>query len=219
VRIARAGNARSRESQEETMKRATVGAIGPLVAVSLLMGCAATQVTSIWKDEAFQKKPHKVLTVAILKSNTNRLVLEDEFALALKQRGLDAIAGHTVLSEDEPVNKDAVAASLREKGFDTLLLVRLVDQRSQQTYVPGAAYPAGATWPGYYGAGYNMMYTPGYVVEDKFAIAETNVYDVDTEKLIWTAATETWIKSSERKLIQEYVGLMIKELQKGGVVP
>jgi hypothetical protein len=55
-------------------------------------------------------------------------------------------------------------------------------------------------------------------VEDKFAIAETNVYDVATEKLIWTAGTETWIKSSEPKLIQEYVGLMMKELQKGGVV-
>lgn len=201
------------------MKRATVGVIVPLIAVVLLIGCAATKVTSVWKDETYQKKPHKVLAVAILKSNTNRLVLEDEFARQLKQRGLDATAGHTVLSGDEPVDKDVLATSLREKGFDTLLVVRLVDQRSQQTYVPGAAYPVGATWPGYYGAGYNMIYSPGYVVEDQFAIAEANLYDVETEKLIWTAATETWIKSSDRKLIEEYVGRIMNEMQQGGVVP
>ncbi|MFZ5876587.1 MAG: hypothetical protein ACOYXU_09275 [Nitrospirota bacterium] len=200
------------------MNRVAVATIAPLIAVSVLMGCAATKMTSMWKDEAYKKQPRKVLAVAILKSNTNRLVLEDEFTAQLKQRGLDATAGHTVLSDKEPVNKETVAAALRDKGFDTLLLVRLVDQRSQQTYVPGAAYPVGATWPGYYGVGYNTMYTPGYVVEDKFAIAETNMYDVETEKLIWTAATETWIKSSERKLIDEYVGLMMHELEKSGIV-
>jgi hypothetical protein len=199
------------------MNRITAYAVGPLTTL-MLIGCAATEVTSVWKDETYKKKPQKVLTVAILKSTTNRMVLEDEFALQLKKKGLDATAGHKVLPDEEPANKDALAATLKENGFDTLFLVRLVDQRSQQTYVPGSAYPAGATWPGYYGAGYNMMYTPGYVVEDKFAIAETNVYDVATEKLIWTAGTETWIKSSEPKLIQEYVGLMMKELQKGGVV-
>jgi hypothetical protein len=175
-------------------------------------------MTSTWKDEAYKKKPQKVLTVAILKSNTNRLVLEDEFTLQLKQRGLDATAGHTVLSEKEPVDKEALATSLREKGFDGLLVIRLVDQRSQQTYVPGAAYPVGATWPGYYGGGYNTMYSPGYVVEDRFAIAEANLYDVETEKLIWTAASETWIKASEQKLIKEYVGLMMNELEKAGMV-
>jgi hypothetical protein len=200
------------------MNRTALTTIAPLIALSVLMGCAATKVTSTWKDEAYQKKPHKVLTVAILKSNTNRLTLEDEFALQLKQRGLDVAAGHNVLSPKEPPTKDTLAAALRENGYDTLLLVRLLDQRSQQTYVPGAAYPVGGAWPGYYGAGYNTMYTPGYVVEDKFAIAEANLYDVATEKLIWTAATETWINSAEPKLIKEYVGLMIRELEKGGMV-
>jgi len=199
------------------MNRGRAYTVVPLITL-MLIGCAATEIKTVWKDETYKKKPQKVLTVAILKSTTNRMVLEDEFAVQLKQKGLDATAGHTVLSGDEPADKEALAALLKEKGFDTLILVRLVDQRSQQTYVPGAAYPAGATWPGYYGAGYSTMYTPGYVVEDKFAIAETNVYDVDTEKLVWTASTETWIKSSEPKLIQEYVGLMMKELQKGGVV-
>jgi hypothetical protein len=200
------------------MNRSALATIAPLMALSVLMGCAATKTTSTWKDEAYTKKPHKVMTVAILKSNTNRLVLEDEFTRQLKQKGLDATAGHTVMSEKEPADKEKVAAALREKGFDTLLVVRLVDQRSQQTYVPGAAYPTGSTWSGYYGAGYNTMYTPGYVVEDKFAIAEANLFDVETEKLIWTAATETWIKSEDRKLIDEYVGMMLHEMEKAGVV-
>ncbi len=200
------------------MNKTALATIAPLIVLSVLMGCAATKVTSTWKDEAYKKKPQKVLTVAILKSNTNRLVLEDEFTVQLKQKGLDATAGHTVLSEKEPATKETLAATLRETGFDALLVVRLVDQRSQQTYVPGAVYPAGATWPGAYGAGYNTMYAPGYVVEDKFAIAEANLYDVETEKLIWTAATETWINAAERKLLQEYVGLMMHEMQEAGIV-
>lgn len=199
------------------MKNAATYAV--VLLTTLALGCAATEVKSVWKDDAYAKNPHKILAAAILKSTTNRLVVEEEFALQLKQRGLDAVAGHTVLSGDEVATKEALAEALKANGFDSLLLVRLVDKRSQQTYVPGAAYPVGATWPGYYGAGYGMMHTPGYVVEDQFAIAEANLYDVDSEKLVWTAATETWLKSSERKLIREYVDRIITEMQKGGIVP
>jgi hypothetical protein len=57
------------------------------------------------------------------------------------------------------------------------------------------------------------------MVEDKFAIAETSLYDVATEKLIRTATSETLISESDQKLMNAYVNVMMDSLRKNKLVP
>jgi hypothetical protein len=196
------------------MKRSRVGAIGFLIAVLLLVGCTATQVKSVWKDMNYEGKPHKILTVAILKSQTNRQMLEDEFTRQLNKKGLDATASHTAFPNSEVISKEALAAFLKDKGFDTLLLVRLVGQKTQLTYVPGIS----GGWPGYYGASYNIVSSPGYTVEDRIAMAEAKLFDVKTEKLIWSAESDTMLHEVNQELIADYVAQIMEQMKMGGLL-
>lgn len=210
------------------MQRALSRHIVVLAAVALLASCATTEVTAFWKDESYGKQPQKVLVQAMLKKPTNRRIVEDEFVRHFQYRGIAAVPAYTVFPGEELATKEAIAEQLRAGGFDTLLLLRLVGEKEERRVVPGTvthqpAYPPMAPryggWGGYYGSGYTTVYSPSYSVMDQYAVAETSLYDVATEKLIWTATSETWVSEADQKLIKTYVNVMMDSLRKNKLVP
>jgi len=56
------------------------------------------------------------------------------------------------------------------------------------------------------------VFTPGYTVEDEYALMETNLYDAGNGKLIWSAASETEMLGSDQELIKTYIGVMVKAM-------
>ena len=194
-----------------------------IAAVMVITACATTRLSSVWKDPSYQGKPKKVLVYAILKNPGNRRLIEDEFTAHLKYRGIDAVPGYSVFPGDELVKKEAMEEKLKEQGFDTLLLTRLTGEKKEQVQVPGTmAYqpaPYYNNWGSYYNSGYTSVYTPSRTVEQQYALAETNLYNVSTEKLLFTATSETWVGPNIQSLIKEYAALVMKEMQKNKIVP
>jgi len=180
--------------------------------------CATTTVKAVWKDEAYQARPKKVLVIALFKNQSLRRMVEDEFTNYLKYRGTDAAAGYGVLPGNELPAKEAVAEQIKAKGFDALLLTRLIDSRTETRIVTGSM---SHTMPmrGYYGYGYSAVYSPDYQVEDRYATVESSLYDAATEKLIWTATSETWMSEGDQKLAKTYVAVMMESLRKQKIVP
>lgn len=191
-----------------------------------MVACATTDLNAVWKDESYKSQPKKVLVIAMFKNQTVRRLVEDEFRNHLKYRGTDAAVGYDVFPGSELPTKETVADLVKAKGFDALLLTRLVDTRTETRTVPGsAAYapapysPYGVPMRGYYGTGYTTVYSPAYQVEDRFATVESSLYDVATEKLIWTAMSDTWLSEGEQKLAKTYVSVMMESLRKQKLFP
>jgi len=183
----------------------------------LLSSCATTIVTAVWKDESFTGPVKKMAVIGIFKTPAIRNSFEDEFSRQLRTHGVEAVPGYTVIPVDDQSDKDIVASKLRNLGTDYVLVTRLVDKRTVQTYVPGQAYVV----PGYYrswGGYYQYAYTPGYMVQDVYAYAETNIYDVKNDKLIWSARSETEISGVNQELIQSFVKIMIDRLSADAVI-
>ena len=181
-----------------------------VLALLLLPSCATTQLTSVWRDEAYQVQPRKILVIGILKTPGNRRILEDEMVKQLKARGTDAVAGYTVLPEQIEANRETIAATMNEIGADAVLISRPVDKKSVTTYVPGTPQMG---YPGYAGGWHSYYtYSPGYVVQDEYAVAETNLYDLKTDKLIWTAVSETWINDKNEGLIRSFAKVIVDSL-------
>ena len=207
-----------------------------MMAVALLAACATTKVTAVWKDGSYQGKPSKVFVYAMLKEQTNRRIAEDEFVNHFKFRGIVAVPSYTVFPGDELVKKEVLDENLKARGFDTLLLTQLTGSRKEQVQVPGTViyqpmYPSMyqpqpyvQTWPGYYNrgyynGGYTTVYSPSYTTEEEYAMAEAHLYDVATEKLIWTAVTETKIGGNNEKMIKTYVAVIMEEMRKQKLLP
>ncbi len=209
------------------MKRLIVVLIVIAAAAVLIASCATTEVTSVWKDESYHGKPHKVLVQAVLKKPVNRRIVEDEFVRRFRSSGIEAMAAYRVLPGEELATEKALAQQLKAGGFDTLLLMRLTGTKEEQHIVPGTVtqqpvYPAAPQyggWPGYYGTGYTAVYSPAYTVEERYAVAETSLYDTHTEKLIWTATSETLISGNSQEQIKAYVRVMMDSLRKNKVIP
>lgn len=189
--------------------------------VTVLAGCATTQITATWKEPTYQGPPRKTMVIGMAKQPVNRRVFEDEFVRQLKLRGTDAFASYTVLPETLESDHAAINTVVLKLGADTMLISRLESEKTKRTYIPGSyeSMPGYyGRWSHYYGYGYNAMYTPGYVAEEEYAIAETNLYDVKGDKLLWSAASETVIKGSDQDLIKTYIQVMVDAMVKQGVL-
>ena len=186
-----------------------------LVGALLAAACATTQLNSVWKDPSYQARPGKFVVIGVAKNAQIRRLFEDEFVQQLKERGTDAVASYTFLPDTQQNDQKAVAAKVKELGADAVLVTRLVKKETVKVYVPGTTYvppPYYGTWPAYYGYGYNIVQTPGYVAEDEYAVIETNLYETGNDKLVWTALSETLIGGSNQKLIKTYIDVMVKAL-------
>ena len=192
-----------------------------VAAALVLASCSSTRVTSDWADQSYQKKPGKVMVVALAQQNADLRLVEDEFVNQLKSSGVDAVPSYAVLPDTAQRDKTAVEAKARELGADAVLVTRLVDRKTEREYVPGTPYgpgPYGGYYGGYYGA-HPGGYSPGYVTEREYGIADANLYDVTTGKPVWSAVTETEMHGNNRKEIRSFVDQVVKDLKKKDMIP
>jgi len=191
------------------------------VVAALLVACASTQVTAVWKDPAYQGSPNKIMVIGVAKNPLNRRLFEDEFVLQLKTKGVEALASYTVLSDKQQDDQAAIAEKVAELGADSLLITRMVSKKVVRVYVPGSPYYPPyyyGTWPDYYGYGYRYLYAPSYVSEDEYAVIETNLYEAGNDRLIWAASSETGLADSDIQLIKGYIGVMVNAMVENGLL-
>ncbi len=193
-----------------------------LLATLFLASCSTvTRPSATWMDPAYQSHPARIMVIGVAKSALNRRLFEDEFASRLRAHGVEAIASHTVLSDELQEDRKAIADKVAELGADTVLITRLASRKTVQNYVPGMVYYPPArygTWPDYYGYGYAAIYLPGYVAEQELAVIETNLYDASSDKLIWASTTELGTRGSIPGRIREYIGIVIKAMVAQGLL-
>jgi len=182
-----------------------------LIMLFLLSSCATTTTTNVWRDQTYGGPVKKILVMGISQKKGIQRFFEDEFVRQLRQRGTDGVAGYTVLPYDEKMDKDFIAAKARESGADSVLITRPLSREMQRTYVPGQVYAVPGSysrWGSYYG----HAYSPGYVVEDEYVYIETNLFDVATEKLIWSTQSETVVLASDQELIKSFISTTVSQL-------
>ena len=196
--------------------------------VIALASCAATtQLTSSWSDPAAANRGFKKIAVvgATPKSATRRMY-EDDFVANLATRGITGVQSYTFAGEGQ-IDKDAAIARLKDMGVDGVIVTRLVDKETVQTYYPptyssvAAPAPYYGGWYGYYSMGYSYQSSPGYVAEDHVFRIETNVYDLQNDKLVWSGLTETTLSSGSApdSEVKPFIDLIAYNMEKHKILP
>ncbi len=187
----------------------------------IMTSCATTELNSVWRDDNYSGKIKRVLVIGVIKRPALRRFFEHEFVQQLKAHGTDAVAGFTVLPPDKEADKDIIASKLKELDVDGVLITRLVDKKTLETHIPGKVYSGHAHyappvhyrgWHSYYSRSNTVIYSQGYTVKAEVVIVETNLYDTGSEKLVWSALSETFVEGSSDDLIRSFVQVMIKDL-------
>jgi hypothetical protein len=176
-----------------------------LALVSLCLGAVAcstatTQLVKTWRDPAYTgREVKKVLVIGLTPNPQNQQLFEDAMGERLAKVGVATYTGYATLPKGQMASQEKVVEIVRSLGIEIVVVSRLVALRNEVEYVPTATY---APAPGYYGMygyysyGYTAVYTPGYVTQTQAAYLETNAYDVQAEKLVWSGITRTFDYSS-----------------------
>jgi hypothetical protein len=192
-----------------------------------LVACVSTRLVEVWQDDATTARPLvKVLVVAVASDERSRRIFEDSFAREFREQGVDAVAGYSILVDDAALEKEAISRAIEGKGFDGVVISHHAGSEEETVYYPGRTRTDSWGSGGYRGRGYDGYYhrtwetvsDPGYVAKYTTVFIETNVYETEGQKLIWSGRSESYDPASTLEMIDALSSEVIVSMKRGGLL-
>jgi len=181
----------------------------------VLTSCAAPQT---WKDEAYQGNAQNIVVIMVARTQHLRNLFEGRFVAELRDRGTSATQSHKIITFEQLKDKELVKSKIKNSEADTVLISRLLDSKTIEAYQPGHIHgvPIGHSFWGSYYEIASVDY--GYTVDTEVAYIETNLYDVKTEKLIWSTRSQIEITEGEEQLIKQFIRSILRKLSSDKII-
>jgi len=213
------------------MKKQVFTSLLLAVILSLSACITSTKITGSWVDPTVKQQPKNIKSIFIATLSRKiefRTKLENALAAQTELHHIKAVKSADFFSPEFYQNKptkEALLSKIQQTDVDAILTVSVIHKESESRYVRGTTgyypYPAFG-WYGSFYRYYNYWYPsfndPGYYVTDKIYFLETNLYDAKTEKLIWSAQSETWNPSSVDSFVEKYPVLVLNQMTKDGLI-
>ncbi len=188
------------------------------ICTPLFASCATTTITDSWKDKAYQGKAQNIVVIMVARTEDLRNMFEGRFVAELRARGNNAIQSFKIIPIEQLRNKELVKSRIKNTEADTVLVARLVDSKTIEAYVPGGVH-GGPVAHYYWGTYYEIVSVDyGYTGDTEVSYVETNLYDVKTEKLIWSARSKTERTKGEQHLINTFIDIIVKKLSSDKII-
>lgn len=193
--------------------------LSAIVIVALfLTSCSSSKLLSSHSTSTYdQSSIAPVLVVGIAKNETKRRIYEDTFIDSLNLSNTKAIASYTASKQSIEPNQSALKKIIEKTGAKTILITHMVGSNEKDFYVPSNriigtnSYSSGLY--GYYPFIHGYVNSSGSYVNTTKVMLETSLYDVVSEKLIWTARSESIDPVMTRKYYQELIDLFLGDLE------
>ena len=194
----------------------------------LLCSCAATSVKTTSKSPDSKGPVGKIAVLAVDHRREVRQGFENRFVSQLASSGAAAVKTFDQLSLAEiKADKLAAAEHFRASGAEALLILRLAGRTSTYREVrPGHERYAGVTtgydsmgWYDYYSVGFMDM-SPTYGNLKEKVNLEASLYDLKTEKRLWSAVTQTVVTENMDRVAEmdPVVEKIVAAMRKDGVI-
>jgi hypothetical protein len=203
-----------------------------LMIVSVLTGAgcsSGTKVTSSWKSPDAPSSSaafKKVMVLAVLtdKDRSLQQSMETEMVNQLSSKGISAASAFQTYGPNRfSSNEKQAIKQLKRTGADAVMTIALLDKTKEKNYVPGNVtyQPAGIYYNrfwGYYNYSYNRLYSPGYYTTNTSYFWESNLYNLQNNKLVYSVQTESFDPSSAGSLAKDYSKKITENMMKQGVL-
>jgi hypothetical protein len=222
-----------------------IGVFAVLILSIILSACAPSQeISRTWVNrEALPKVPYKSIFVIALVQQKNKAVVEAKVAKVMASKGFKVIKSTDVMpvikqDESGKINKEALANTIRGNNCEALYVIAVKDIKTEKVYGKVDApseVPTHQIWDpvieytpmefGYYGIYYNYMsdyqeqkYSVNEYALDRTYFMESNLYDVASEKLIWSIQSKAFNPEDLDSFFKGYSKLLQDQLKKEKLV-
>ena len=204
------------------MKQSSVKWFGYLFSfVFMIISCGGTELTHTQVNEAYKGKPvSNILVIGITGNEDSRRSFERKFVAQLKSAGVEAISSEDAIPmpADLELKKETILKAVNQFKNDAVIITHLIDKEEKEVFTRGGEADRG--YYGFYHSRYTYSYArdPGYSNTSKTIRLETNLYDVKTEKLIWSGQSKTLSKDSKDQIINDVIKVVINDLQNNKLI-
>ncbi|MDH4069853.1 MAG: hypothetical protein OEV30_05465 [Ignavibacteria bacterium] len=196
----------------------------PFLVLLASCGTTTTTFTDTWKDpEAGKLDFKKVLTLVITDEDIIQRSAETKLAENITRA--EAVPAHSFLTKEDLKDVEKAKAKVVERGFDGVVLMRIVAVDEQEQYVSGRyiSDPSYGSWGttgfwGYYGYYQPRVYEPGYTISKQVITIETKIFSIRENKMIWSGLSRTPQPSSVKGLVDDLATAAGKKLREEGLL-
>lgn len=190
--------------------------LGILVLV-MAGACAPTKTLDVWKAEGYSGRIEKVLVVGISREEYIREQFERVLSNQLNDKGVYAIPSYQVLPEKgKDINKEGVLAAVAKTGVDKVLVARSIDHKEIKDYQYGGPFfaPKAIYSDGWYTFYVGSLEYPVREYDTTYYTVAINLFDVDSQKPIWSYLAEVKVTDSRQRAVNAFVPTLVEELEK-----
>lgn len=205
--------------------RKPIPAFLALTGLLVLSGCSTTEFTTTWKAPDAQlthlEPGAKVGALVIHPDVSVERSAEDALAAELTRRGLQGLPAYSILGDLNVRDEAAVRAAFARAGAVAVVVMCGVAEQTKVDYRAPSYSPVPAYtgfWGGYYRHSWDVVYEPGYLRTSRIVTVETRVYDLGSNKLVWSGRSRTVDPGKLGSFIREIVDEAVKEMKKDGVI-
>jgi hypothetical protein len=185
----------------------------------LCLSCSATRLTSTWFDERYAGGAFKsIMIVAVTENLKNRKLFEQTFVKQLKAVGVSAVSSLAVTAPGAKQDKKTIKEAAKKVGVDAVLATHLIAVEKKTEYVPPMTYPVtyGQAYhlDNYYRTTVHYAHTPGHYIEHEYVRLENNLYETGSEKLVWSAVSETIAPESVKDVIDSLCKVVLADIRR-----
>jgi len=186
----------------------------------VLSSCSASKLLTTWESEtAAQFKTSKMLVIGVAKDETKRRIYEDTFTDSLLAMQISAVPSYTASKAMINPTKEHLREVVKKSACDSVLITHMVGASEKDFYQPhnriiGTNDFGNYGLYSYYPFIYRSVYSGGSYVSTTKVVLETSLYDVATEKRIWSARSESIDPVMTRKYYQQLIDLFLNDLEK-----
>lgn len=189
------------------------------LAAALLISCGGTQMieTSINRSQ----KGHPVsdiLVIVVADKEENRASFERKFVTHLQAAGVEAVSSMEAISmpPNLKLEKDVILDAVKKYENDAVIVTFLSGIEEKDANVSTGRVFTG--YYDYYGFAYGYVNDTGFWRGVTTVKLRTNLYDVKTEKLIWSGESKSTDVKSVGQLTDEVIPRVVAELQKNNLL-
>jgi len=180
--------------------------------------CTNTKLSEVWVDPDFKSNFKNILVIGIAESQQNRRAYESYVVAELEALGVEAVPSYKLIKSDVTIDRKSVGKAIKGLDIDGVIVTHLVGIDEETVYRPSMDYSPVYSG-GYYGGLYSYyphvntyVTRPGYYTTHETYMLETNLYDVNSEELIWSAHSRSFAPESTDEVIVDLTKLIIDDL-------
>ena len=153
--------------------------------------------------------------MGVAKQPRDRRLYEDEFVKQLKAKGVTAVASHTLIDHEKMRDKEALVHAVDSMKFDSVIITRVGNIQARHRN-----YNYNINMYEYYNSSFAIApsYTRGASSSvQKFGF-ESNLYDAETEKLVFSLVSDTYAQDNIHKRLGSYIKTVVSKMRQNDLL-